>query len=165
MAIIRWTAVALALCCAVSCSRKKAEINGIGKWVLLETQLREAPGFCNPDEISFCSNNGMVPIGDQPADVGLYFQGPEPTAPLVEISLSVRRCDPDKLARALIEVLGEPHVRKNKHYIWRGELAFVVGAIPSSGRRCEVSFVSTKDQKRVAELTAEAETTPTPSAR
>ena len=164
MGTLRWTLVALAVTSIFGCGRKEPEINGIGQWVLLKTQMREAPGFCNPDEITFCSSNGAVPIGDQAADVGLYFQGSEPTAPLVEIGLSVRRCDPDKLARALIEVLGEPNVRKHNHYLWRGELALVAGQMPSTGRRCEVSFVTTKDKKRVAELTAAAEaaTPPTP---
>ena len=165
MAAQRWVVIALALVAAAACGRKEPEINGIGKWVLLETQLKDAPGFCNPSEITFCSGNGAVPIGDQVANVGLYFRGPEPTSPLVEITLSIRRCQPGPLAAALTEVLGEPSVRKNDHYLWRGKHAFVAGAIPAPGRRCEISFVTPKDDKRVAELTAEAESTAPASAR
>jgi len=91
------------------------------------------------------------------ADVGLYFRGPEPKSPLIEITLSVRRCDPGPMIAALTKVLGEPSAHKNDHYYWRGKLAFVSGAIPAAGRRCEISFVTTQDKERVAELTAEAE--------
>ena len=157
MATFRWAAVVLALTCLGGCSRKKPEINGIGSWVLLESQLRQAPGFCNPDEITFCSGNGAVPLGGQPADVGLYFRGPEPTSPLIEITLSVRRCKDNKVIDAMVEALGAPNVRKGNHFLWRGKLAVVAAELPASGRRCEVSFVTATDKERVAALTAAAQ--------
>jgi len=152
-------ALVLALCCTASCSRKEAEINGIGKWVLGKTTLAEAPGFCSPDTITFCSANGAVPIGNQVADVNLYFRGGEPDSPLVEIELAVRRCNHQDLVPALIDVLGEPNVRKQNHYIWKSGAAFIAGVIPAQARRCELSFVSPDDKKRVAELTAAANAT------
>jgi len=150
---------------AAGCARKRPAINGIGSWVLLETPLRDAPGFCSPDTITFCSGNGSVSLGGQPASVGLYFRGSQPTSPLVEITLTVRRCDPGALARALVDVLGDPSSRVNHHMMWRGKLAFVAAAVPAPQRRCEVSFVTIEDRPRIAELTAQAETKDRSSAR
>ena len=151
----------LAVCCAASCGRKEAEINGIGQWVLLKTELRQAPGFCNPEqEITFCSANGSVPLGGQRADVNLYFRGGELDSKLIEIELFVRRCDAAALRTVLTQELGTPNTQKNNHYFWRSKSSFIAGTIPDDdGRRCIVSFVAPDDEQRIADLTSEAETT------
>jgi hypothetical protein len=146
--------LAAALCCAASCGRKAPEINGIGQWALGTTRLREAPGFCSPDALTFCSGNGAVPLGEQVADVNLYFRGDTPEAPLVEIELTVRRCDPAPLLAALSKELGEPDVRRDAQFLWRGTASFIAGRIPAEGRRCEISFVAPDDATRIAELSA-----------
>ena len=150
-------------CCAASCSQKQAGINGIGEWVLLETELRQAPGFCNPEQdITFCSANGTVPLGGQPAEVGLYFRGGELDSKLIEIELAVRRCDAGALRTVLTHELGTPNSQKSNHYFWASKSSFIAGTIPDAdGRRCLVSFVAPDDTKRIADLTAEAEAEPT----
>ncbi|RMH42049.1 MAG: hypothetical protein D6689_09280 [Deltaproteobacteria bacterium] len=147
------------------CSDRRPPVAGVGQWILGKTELREAPGFCNPDAVTLCSNNGAVAIGDQAASVSLYFAGPDPDAKLVEIELVVRSCDPEPLARALIEKLGPPAVRRPPHLQWRSEGAFVAAQVPESHRRCLVHFVAPTDRDRIAELTAEAGTTSSPSPR
>ncbi len=150
---------AIAVCCAASCGRKEPGINGIGKWILLETELRQAPGFCNPEQdLTFCSANGSVPLAGQPAQVNLYFRGGELDSKLIEIELSVRRCDAAALRTMLTQELGTPNVQKGNHYFWRSKASFIAGKIPDDdGRRCQVSFVAPDDEKRIADLTAEAE--------
>ena len=152
---------ALAVCCTASCARKEAGINGVGNWVLLETELKQAPGFCNPEEnVTFCSANGTVPIGGQPAEVNLYFRGGELDSKLIEIELFVRRCDAAALRTALTQELGTPNTQAGSHYFWRSKSSFIAGRIPDDdGRRCHISFVAPDDQQRIADLTAAAETT------
>ena len=154
-------AAALAVCCTASCGQKEPEINGIGKWVLLETELKQAPGFCNPEEnVTFCSANGTVPLAGQPAQVNLYFRGGELDSKLIEIELFVRRCDAAGLRTMLTQELGTPNTQIGNHYFWRSKSSFIAGKIPDDdGRRCQVSFVAPDDKQRIADLTADAETT------
>ncbi len=143
-----------ALCCTAACEEKKPEINGIGDWVLGKTTLAQAPGVCSKDDVTFCSHNGTIAIGDTLAEVNLYFGGREDSAKLVEIELGVRRCDPEPLAVALSDALGKPSSRMPDKLLWEHELAFVSADFKAGARRCQVNFVSPGDKKRVAELSA-----------
>jgi hypothetical protein len=157
MSVLRWIAtgaVAIAAASGIACERKQPEINGIGPWALMKTTLAEAPGFCSPADITFCSGNGAVPLGDHAAEANLYFRGAEPDSPLAEIELSVRACDHEKLRRALVEVLGPPTQQVATRVWWRGTSAFVAAALPSAPRRCSVSFVAANDAARIKELSA-----------
>lgn len=148
-------AVTLALLvCLAACSRKKAPVGGIGEWKLNETTLGQAPGFCNPDEsITMCSHAATIGFGGQSADIHLYFRGSEPDAPLVEISVVVKACDPEAAERTLTDLLGAPVEKRDKRAFWRSSGSFVAAQLPAEARRCEISFVAPDDADRIAELT------------
>jgi hypothetical protein len=152
-----WVTVAavVATAAAAGCQRRRAEIDGIGRWKLGVTTLAEAGGVCSPDEITFCSHAGTVPIGSQQADVNLYFAGRAPQAPLIEIELTIRGCNPDEAGPALTAALGEPTERRDKRMTWKGSRAYIAGRLPLEGRRCVISFVPATDAKRIGELAAE----------
>jgi hypothetical protein len=137
---------------ATACHRPKAEINGLGPWILGKTTLQDAGGFCNPGQVTFCSHAGTFPLGQQQGDVNLYFRGQEPSAPLIEIELTVRRCDAPSVVESLTGVLGAPTETNGEHRFWSGKAAFVSVHAPTATRGCEVSFVTVDDADRIAEL-------------
>jgi|GEM_PF-5194814 len=145
----------LAVLAVAGCGSSSKDYNGIGQWVLLETELAEAEGACTPGEITFCSHADSVNLGGQAATVNLYFKGSAPTDKLVEIELAARSCDPTQVANALAGFLGPPDARGDKRLFWQGKRAFVSGKLPGRAGRCTVNFVTPEDQKRIDELRAE----------
>lgn len=154
-ALIVPLALGLGLTVAGGCKSSDGDYNGIGTWVLLETELSEAEGACTPGEITFCSHAGSVNLGGKPATVNLYFKGTKPDAKLVEIELQSRACDTTRVANTLAQRLGKPTARADKRLFWEGKRAFVAAALPGRAARCTVHFVTPQDSKRITELRAE----------
>ena len=155
MAVVKRVAWVVLIAAALSGCRKDNDYNGIGQWVLLNTTLSDAEGACTPGEITFCSHADTLNVGGQPASVNLYFRGSEPTAPLVEIELTTRSCDPNGVGSALFEFLGPPQTRRDKRMFWNAKRAYVSAKLPGRAGRCVVNYVTPEDTKRIAELAAE----------
>lgn len=137
------------------CKRTPAPINGIGGFELDETQLGALSGRCLPaseEPLMVCPGVASVALGEQNANIDLYFGGPETDARLREILLDVSNCAGDALEAYLSERMGEPHGRAGKRIFWSSEHSYVSAGLPIEGRRCEINFVSVGDEARIARL-------------
>ena len=148
---------AVALAAAAPGCQRKAELGGIGPYLLGKTRLvdGEVNFRCEPSgEVTFCFGGPVVAVGDQPAAVSLYFAGTDKMSPLVEIFLNVRSCKVDALDAVLGKLLGPPTESRDKRRFWVLKRMFVAAALRTTGASCELSFVDPRDEKRIAELRA-----------
>jgi len=123
--------------------RKRAEITGVGPYVLGTMTLKEASGACNPDkEMTWCTTLRAVAVGEQSAGVDLYFDGHGDNASLVEILLVIRGCRFDSAKSALTHEMGKPTEELEGRMVWTGKRAVVIARLPGEQPTvCEVSFV------------------------
>jgi hypothetical protein len=146
------------VCGCFGCQDRKPEYNGIGQYLLRKTKLADGQvNFrCQPsgEKLTWCFGGPDVKIGDQPATVSLYFGGKTDDAPLSEIAMSIRGCDPDKAEQALAKAIGEPTERADKQLFWVKKAMFVSAKLRKEGTTCDLSFVDPADQARVDELRA-----------
>jgi hypothetical protein len=141
---------------ASGCKERTQEYNGVGPYMLKKTTLADGQvNFrCQPSDprITWCFGGPEVKLGDQPAAVTLYFAGSTPEAPLVEIALAVRACNPESAEKALVAALGPPTESAEKQLFWRKKAMFVSVKLRKEGTSCDVSFVDPADQGRLDEL-------------
>lgn len=154
----------LATLCAVAllapCSRKKGEIDGIGEYRVGVTTVADG-AVCTPrGDLTWCSHNPGVAIGNRPADVDLYFNGTDETAKAVEILLSVKRCDVALLVKDLEQQLGPSPEISSKLMVWRNSKVVIVAQLPVEPGRCEVNFLALTETKRIEKLTRGGSGTP-----
>ena len=150
--------VVVAVAAAAGCKRKESGPNGVGPWQFGKSKLAdaEAAGRCLPGDPPIqCIGLSAVQIGKQVAATELYFASGESSAPLLEISLTVRTCDVAEAGSALEGVIG-PVTEQSKDgrlKFWAMKEMFVVAQLPAKGtRECLVNFVEPKDTARIEEL-------------
>lgn len=151
-------ALLLALLATAGC-RREAPINGIGGFEIGKTQLGQLSGRCMPaseEPLMYCPSVAAVALGDQNANIDLYFGGKTTDATLIEILLDVTFCRPEGLEAYLTSKLGEPVRRIGPRTFWSNEYVHISAALPAEPTRCEVNFVSVKDSKRLQGLEKEA---------
>jgi len=146
------TAITLALlvACGSGCKRKR-EFNGIGKWILGETMLKDWGYTCQPDgEMTWCQANPLakghvLSLGGQSAAVGTLFDGHEPASKLVEIVLDVSGCNVDSMKRWLETEFGDPSQKTADRMYWSGKHAFIAAKVPSAHVTCQIFMVDPDD--------------------
>ncbi len=141
--------------------KRKNEYNGIGKWILGKTMLKDWGYTCQPSgKMTWCQANPLekshvVSLGGQNAVVGTLFDGTEPASELVEIVLEVDGCNVGSLKSWLESEFGDPSGKSEDRMYWKGKYAFIAARVPASQATCKINMVDPHDQKRVAELEAE----------
>lgn len=148
-----WASLAL-LIVTVGC-RPEAPINGLGGFEIDKTQLGSLSGRCiNASEapLMLCPGIASVMLDAQQANIDLYFGSDDASAPLSEILLDVPGCDPEALKGFLASRLGPAAGRDGARAFWQNEYVFISAALPAGPSRCEVNFVSLRDQARVKKL-------------
>lgn len=144
----------VALVSSAGC-RREAPVNGIGGFEIGKTQLGQLSGRCMPaseEPLMYCPGIAAVALGDQNANIDLYFGGKTTDATLVEILLDISSCRPEGLEAYLTSKLGQPVRRTEKRAFWTNEFVHISAALPAEPMRCEVNFVSIKDAKRIESL-------------
>jgi hypothetical protein len=143
----------------VACEKADEGPNGVGPWNFKRSRLAdaEAAGRCMPIEGGFVQCIGLTSmgLGGQDAHVQLYFKSADKNAPLMEISLSVKTCQPPAVAADLIARIGEPKDRRDgdKTLFWSLPGMFVRALVPEKGSgECLVTFVSPADKARIEDL-------------
>jgi hypothetical protein len=135
--------------------RREAPINGIGGFEIGKTQLGQLSGRCMPaseEPLMLCPSVASVGLGDQTANIDLYFGGKTTDATLIEILLDVSSCRPEGLEAYLTSRMGPPVRRTEKRAFWTNEYVHISAGLPVEPMRCEVNFVSVKDAKRIESL-------------
>lgn len=135
--------------------RREAPINGIGGFEIGKTQLGQLSGRCMPaseEPLMVCPGIASVGLGDQTANIDLYFAGKTTDSTLVEILLDISSCRPEGLEAYLVSKMGQPIRRTGKRAFWTNEYVHISAALPAEPMRCEVNFVSVKDTKRIENL-------------
>lgn len=141
--------------------RREAPVNGIEGFEIGKTQLGSLSGRCTPEEpLMWCPGVTGVRLGDQKGNIDLYFEGMTTDSRLIEILIDVPFCRPEGLEAFLTHTLGEPKGRVGKRAFWSNEYVYISAALPAEPRRCEVNFVSVKDQARIDKLSRPAATKP-----
>ena len=138
--------------------RREAPINGIGGFEIGKTQLGQLSGRCMPaseEPLMLCPSIASVGLGDQTANIDLYFGGKTTDATLVEILLDVSSCRPEGIEAYLVHRMGQPVRRTEKRAFWTNEYVHISAGLPVEPMRCEINFVSAKDTKRIESLEKE----------
>ncbi|WP_428261152.1 hypothetical protein [Haliangium sp.] len=146
--------LAVAVASASGCKRE-APVNGIGGFEIDKTQLGSLSGRCidaSEEPLMLCPSIASVMLGEQRANIDLYFGGKEADDTLVEILLDVGGCRPEALEAFLSERLGEPVARTESRVLWQNDYILMSAAVPAGPSRCEVNFVSIHDRERVQRL-------------
>lgn len=164
MRIVAVASVALALpLVAGACAEPKAEYSGIGPYSVRKTRLKDAPGRCEPTDLSdgrkatWCYANPPLSVGGKPADVDLYFLGTAPDAPLIELQLQVRGCKEAALGSWLRTSFGDPV--EDHHGTWllfSNRNVFVIGELPSDPGRCLVRVLPKSETAELERLRVKA---------
>lgn len=144
----------VALVSLTSC-RREAPVNGIGGFEIGKTQLGQLSGRCIPaseEPLMYCPGIASVALGNQSANIDLYFGDQRTDSTLVEILLDVSSCRHEELDAFLVSKLGEPIRRTGKRVFWSNEYVHVSAALPAEALRCEVNFVAASDRKRIEGL-------------
>lgn len=140
----------------VGCKEEEPVVDGVGDYHLGKTQEKDVKqGRCTPQDngLNWCAHLPRLKVAEQAADVHLYFQGHEPTAKLDEILLSINACKPDPVRMQFEKELGAPQESDSGRLIWRNKAAVIIAQLGLSDGRCELNFVSPKDDQRIADLT------------
>lgn len=139
---------ALALTAPAGCDKKQAEPNGIGKWSFSKTTRKDATGgVCQPTELAdgrkatWCYAMTPLRVAESAAEVDLYFDGAEPTSPLIEIQLKVRGCNDQALEDWLRAALGPPIETRSTRAYWKNSFMWVAALMPSDPGRCRIHML------------------------
>ncbi len=155
----RWRSLlgVLALAAVIAGCQRDRDVDGVGDYRLERTTLADAAGFCTAqDELTWCHNNPSLAIGEHSASVDLYFRGDGDDAPLVEILLAMRVCDPAEVEYVFVQQLGDPDERSESALRWSGDKAEIFLQIEGGYGSCEINLVAPSERARVAELEAVA---------
>lgn len=149
-----WSVVAATALVAAGC-RREAPVNGIGGFEVGKTQLGQVGGRCidaSEAPLMFCPSMASVMLGEQRANIDLYFGDKKNDATLVEILLDVNACQPEALGTWLSSTLGKPEQQTGARMFWSNEHAFIAAALPAEPGRCELNFVAAGDTARIDRL-------------
>ena len=144
---MRGLGVALAVAAAVlgaACKQEPPEYAGIGPWRVTTTTLKNASGRCDPTDLpdgrkgTYCYLQPLLPIGEQAADVDLYFGGTEPTAPLIELQLKIKVCDPEASDMWLRSHFGAPFEAPPGKLFFRNRHLLLAAQLVPEGGRCTI---------------------------
>ena len=154
---------ALALAGLVACSAAPAEPAGVGSWDVTRTHKKDATGRCEPTDLpdgrkgTWCYLQPPLKLGDQSAQVDLYFGGTGDDAPLVEEQLKIAACDLDKLDTWGRTSFGAPMGHGDAGTFWKNRYALV--ALVPVGSQCLVRVLPLSEQAefdRISGITAGA---------
>lgn len=153
-----WAVIWIAALVVPGCKRQ-APVNGIGGFEVGTTRLGQVGGRCidaSEAPLMFCPSIASVMLGEQRANIDLYFGDKQNDATLVEILLDVNACQPEALGSWLSSTLGAPKRQAGNRMFWSNEHAFIAAALPAEPGRCELSFVAAGDTARIERLQAAA---------
>ncbi len=154
----------IALCVtalAAGCGKKNEDPNGVGPWQFGRSKLAdaEAAGRCLPIEGGqmHCIGLSAMQIGGQVGDTQAYFGSAEKSAPLMEITIIIKACEPQAVAADLSTRIGPAtsQSKDGKQQFWKMSTMFVRALVPDVATgECQVNFVSLKDTQRIADVEA-----------
>lgn len=161
---MRGLIAAAAVLAIAGCDRPSREYAGIGKYQVGKTKLADARGRCEPTDLpdgrkgTWCYLNPALSIASRPADVDLYFLGTNPDAPMIELQLDVRGCEPGQLGLWLRERFGEPRETTPTWSYWDNRKLYLIAETPTSSSRCLVRVLPRSEQAEFDRLRAKGST-------
>jgi len=142
-----------------ACEAKKGEPTGVGRWRFGHSVRGDAKdGVCQPTELTdgrkatWCFAMPPYKIANRTAEVDLYFNGTDDTAPLIEIQLKVRGCVEDDLDRWMRSVFGPPIETRPTRGYWKNAFMFAAALMPSEPGRCVVHFLPHSEAAEIARI-------------
>lgn len=141
-----------------ACSSAPAEPAGVGSWDVTRTHKKDATGRCEPTDLPdgrkgmWCYLQPAMKLGDQAAQVDLYFGGTADDAPLIEEQLKIAACDIDKLETWGRTSFGAPYQHGQGETFWKNRYAFF--ALVPSGSQCLVRVMPLSEQHEIDRIRA-----------
>ncbi len=161
-------AAVVSLGALAACKAAASEPSGIGSWDVTKTHRKDATGHCDRTDLpdgrkgTWCYMQPPVTVGEQPAQVDLYFAGTDDLAPLIELQLKVPACDIDKVDAWARTSFGTAMSRGGGRTVWKNRYMYVV-LIPD-GSRCLVRVLPLSEEKELQRITAAPAPAPAPAA-
>ncbi len=153
---------ATALLSLPGCDRRDRSYAGIGTYQVGKTTLADASGRCEPTELpderkgTWCYLQPALTIASRPADVDLYFLGETPDAPMIELQLDVRGCEPDRLSLWLRERFGAPRTSTPTWSAWENRKLYLIAESPTDTSRCLIRVLPRSEQAEFERLRTKA---------
>lgn len=153
---------ATALLFLPGCDRRDRSYAGIGTYQVGKTTLADASGRCEPTELpdgrkgTWCYLQPALTIASRPADVDLYFLGETPDAPMIELQLDVRGCEPDRLSLWLRERFGAPRTSTPTWSAWENRKLYLIAESPTDTSRCLIRVLPRSEQAEFERLRTKA---------
>jgi hypothetical protein len=150
-----WLLAGVAL--AGACKAAAEEPSGIGAWDVTKTTLADATGHCDRTELpdgrkgTWCYMQPSLSIGEQSAQVDLYFGGVDPTSPLIELQLKVPVCDVEKLEAWGRTSFGTPYARAGGRTLWKNRYLYAM--LAPDGSRCMLRVLPLSEAKEWERIT------------
>ena len=144
--------------CVSSCGRD-AEPNGVGTWRFGHSTLASVhAGVCQPTslddgrKVTWCFAQVPFKIGKHVAEVDLYFNGSEKTAPLIELQMKVRGCVEDELDQWLRAAFGPPIETRSTRSYWTNSFLWIAAFMPSEPGRCLVRVLPLSENAEIERI-------------
>lgn len=162
LARVALATAALSLIALPACDRRDRSYAGIGRYQVGKTKLADASGRCEPTDLpdgrkgTWCYLQPALTIASRPADVDLYFLGTTPDAPMIELQLDVRGCEPDRLSLWLRERFGAPRTSTPTWTAWDNRKLYLIAETPTDSSRCLIRVLPRSEQAEFERLRTKA---------
>lgn len=149
--------LAIALWGVGGCDRP--EYAHFGEWTIGKTKLKDATGRCEPTTFAsgargvFCFGQRPAHIGDQRANVDLYFGKDEPSAPLIELQLSINACKTEPVEGWLRTTIGQPKTTSRDRLIWETTSMLALAELPNQEGNCKIRIFPPSERPEFDRLT------------
>ena len=142
-----------------ACSGREAEPNGVGPWRFGHSTLSHVhDGVCQPTtlddgrKVTWCFAQQPFKIGKHIAEVDLYFDGVDKTAPLIELQMKVRGCVEDELDQWMRAAFGTPIETKPTRAYWKNSFVWAAAMMPSEPGRCLVRVLPLSENAEIERI-------------
>lgn len=133
-----------------------------GEWTIGKTTLKDATGRCEPTTFAngasgmFCFGQRPASIGEQRANVDLYFGKNEPSAPLIELQYTINACKTEPVEGWLRTTLGQPKTSTNSRLTWETKAVLGLAELPNKEGNCKIRLFPPSERAEFSRLTAAA---------
>lgn len=143
-----------------ACGEPTPEFSGVGKYRIGSTTRADVKdGRCDPTDIeggtrkaTWCYGMASYKIANRVAQIELYFEGTEPTGPLIEMQLTIRGCLEQDLDAWMRTNFGPPIETRAERAYWKTSVLWAAALMPSEPGRCRVHFLPLSETREIERI-------------
>ena len=152
--------VVTALLGLVACNDPTPEFAGVGAYRIGVTTIADVKnGRCDPTDLdggrrkaTWCYGMPAYKVADRTAQIDLYFEGTQPTGPLIELQLTIRGCIEQDLETWMRTNFGVPVETRAGRGYWKNSVLWAAALMPSDPGRCVVHFLPLSETAEIARI-------------